>query len=166
MRLILTRHAKSAWDNPGLADHDRVLNHRGRASARAIGQWLAAHGYQPEEALVSSAARTAETFERICRELPKPVPVQFKRGLYHASPEQMLSILHDARANCVLLIAHNPGCGALANALVSNPPSDPRFRHYPTCATSVIDFKAESWSEIQWQSGKLHNFIVPRDLIS
>ncbi|MGR3409824.1 MAG: SixA phosphatase family protein, partial [Paracoccus sp. (in: a-proteobacteria)] len=33
-RLILTRHAKSAWDDPTLDDHDRPLNDRGRRSAR------------------------------------------------------------------------------------------------------------------------------------
>ena len=32
-RLILTRHAKSAWDDPTMADHDRPLNERGHAAA-------------------------------------------------------------------------------------------------------------------------------------
>ena len=27
-RLILTRHAKSSWDDPALEDHDRPLNAR------------------------------------------------------------------------------------------------------------------------------------------
>jgi phosphohistidine phosphatase len=40
-RLILTRHAKSAWDDPLMADHDRPLNERGKAAAADLGQWLA-----------------------------------------------------------------------------------------------------------------------------
>ena len=46
-RLILTRHAKSAWDDPSMDDHDRPLNDRGRRSARALGDWLASRGYDP-----------------------------------------------------------------------------------------------------------------------
>ncbi|MEY8838757.1 histidine phosphatase family protein, partial [Cribrihabitans sp. XS_ASV171] len=33
LTLILTRHAKSDWDDPGLPDFDRPLNKRGRKSA-------------------------------------------------------------------------------------------------------------------------------------
>ena len=41
MRLILMRHAKSSWDDPRIDDFDRPLNARGRASATALGEWLA-----------------------------------------------------------------------------------------------------------------------------
>ena len=59
-RLILTRHAKSDWDDPSLPDQERPLNARGRRSARALGDWLASRGYDPEEVLCSSARRTAD----------------------------------------------------------------------------------------------------------
>jgi len=39
-RLILMRHAKSDWGDPGLPDHDRPLNKRGRRAATALGHWL------------------------------------------------------------------------------------------------------------------------------
>ena len=29
-KLIVMRHAKSSWNNPELADHDRPLNKRGK----------------------------------------------------------------------------------------------------------------------------------------
>ena len=50
-RLILIRHAKSSWDDPMADDHARVLNGRGRASAAAIGGWLAAKSYLPDVVL-------------------------------------------------------------------------------------------------------------------
>ena len=62
-RLILTRHAKSDWDDPLLADHDRPLNARGRRSARLLGDWLASRGYEPEEVLCSTAARCRQTWD-------------------------------------------------------------------------------------------------------
>ena len=34
-QLLLLRHAKSAWDDPALADHARPLNGRGRRAAAA-----------------------------------------------------------------------------------------------------------------------------------
>ena len=35
-RLILTRHAKSNWDDPLTPDHDRPLNERGKAAAAQL----------------------------------------------------------------------------------------------------------------------------------
>ena len=59
-RLILMRHAKSSWDNPFAEDHQRPLNGRGKRSAKAIGEWLRAQGYLPDQILSSSATRTRE----------------------------------------------------------------------------------------------------------
>ena len=36
-RLILTRHAKSSWDDPLMNDHDRPLNERGKMAAADLG---------------------------------------------------------------------------------------------------------------------------------
>ena len=62
LRLILMRHAKSSWNKP-VSDHERELNGRGRASARAMGNWLRENDFLPKEALISSSERTRETFE-------------------------------------------------------------------------------------------------------
>jgi phosphohistidine phosphatase len=35
-RLLLLRHAKSSWDEPALADHDRPLAPRGRRASKLI----------------------------------------------------------------------------------------------------------------------------------
>ena len=55
LTLILTRHAKSSWGDADLEDHARPLNKRGRASAKAIGRWIADHGITPQEVLCSDA---------------------------------------------------------------------------------------------------------------
>lgn len=159
-RLILIRHAKSSWDQPG-PDHDRPLNKRGYASAKAIGAWLKENGYWPQEVLCSTSKRTAETSEHLGFE----GLVSFTGRLYHASPEAMVDVLKTASADHVAMVGHNPGIAMLASQLVTQPPAHSRFLHYPTCATTVIDFKIDTWDEVTMRSGQTRDFIVPRDLI-
>ena len=69
-RLILTRHAKSSWEDPLTPDHDRPLNERGRAAAADLGQWLASRGYVPGQVLCSDALRTRKTWAGIAPAIP------------------------------------------------------------------------------------------------
>jgi phosphohistidine phosphatase len=159
-RLILTRHAKSAWDDPALADHDRPLNERGRRSARALGDWMASRGYEPEEVLCSSAARTQETWAMVAGAPLEVRPViRIEPGLYHASPEKMLTILKTATHPTVMMLGHNPGISAFAALLPARLPLDPDFRRYPTGATLVVDFQMENWSQIEPGQGSVMDFV-------
>lgn len=164
LRLILTRHAKSGWDDPMRDDHDRPLNARGRGDAPKIGAWLRAKGYVPDRALVSSARRTQETWEGLSRELGQAVPMTVMPRLYLAGPDVILAHLRDQSATAVMLIAHNPGIGAAAQGFVATPPAHHAFVDYPTCATLVVDFDGDDWSDIDWKTGRAVDFIVPRDL--
>ncbi len=161
--LILMRHAKSSWGNPGVADHDRPLNKRGTDSALALGEWLRNNEFLPDEALVSSARRTQETFAGLGLDVESTV----LRELYHASSDQLMESLYEATANCILLVAHNPGIGELAFRLarmMREMPDHPRFEDYPTGATFVIEWDADSWQNIDWSQGKIKSFLVPRDI--
>lgn len=162
LTLILMRHAKSSWGSPALADHDRPLNDRGRRSARAMGRWLRSKGYLPDAVLSSSSRRTVETFEG----LELDVPVTFTADLYHAGPAAMLRVLHGAEAPVLLMLGHNPGIADFAESLVRTPPDHPRFDDYPTCATLVVRFDAPSWSEVDWGSGEVVDFAIPREVIA
>ncbi len=164
-RLILIRHAKSSWSDPFADDHARVLNKRGKASAIAIGQWLAKRGYIPDLILCSDAARTQQTADLILPALsPKP-RLQLSGQLYHAAPDIMLDMLHRTKGDCVAMISHNPGIGFFASGLVKNAPDHPRFVDYPTCATTVVDFDIPDWMSAQRHAGICVDFTVPRDLI-
>jgi phosphohistidine phosphatase len=85
--------------------------------------------------------------------------------LYHAAPDTIMDLLQRETADTVAVIAHNPAIGMLANALVKTPPDHHRFSDYPTCATTVIDFAVDAWSEVRRRSGTCQDFVVPRDLI-
>ena len=164
MKLILTRHAKSDWDDPLLSDHDRPLNARGQRNAPVIGKWLQTRGYLPETCLVSAAKRAQETADLITGTWPSAPNRQNFEGLYHASPFQILGHLQDHAGGDTMLVGHNPGIADCAEMLVSAPPNHPQFFRYPTCATLVLEFPTRNWSGIAEGSGQVLDFIVPRDL--
>lgn len=110
-RLIVMRHAKSAWDTDAATDHERPLSKRGRRDAPRIGHELARRGWIPDLALVSDAARTVETWTRAVKALGHAVPVRYVRALYGAglgAVQQVLEPLPD-EVGTALILGHNPG---------------------------------------------------------
>ena len=164
-RLILTRHAKSAWDDPLTPDHDRPLNDRGKAAAADLGQWLASRGYVPDEVLCSDALRTRKTYSGIAPALPGSPELILKPALYHAGADVMLAVLRHATGDTVMMIGHNPGIADFATRIVVAPPRNPEFARYPTGATLVAEFAVEDWAEVGFGMGAAIDFIVPRELV-
>ena len=164
-RLILTRHAKSAWDDPLTPDHDRPLNERGKAAAADLGQWLASRGYVPQKVLCSDAVRTRQTWSGIAPALPATPLMELKPALYHAGVDVMLAVLRHAQADVVMMIGHNPGIAEFAEKLVAQAPLNPEFSRYPTGATLVADFAVESWDQVGFGQGVTVDFVIPREMV-
>jgi phosphohistidine phosphatase len=163
-RLILMRHAKSSWADPGQRDLDRPLNKRGRKAAGLLGAWLKRERYRPDHALVSSARRAQETWAGVVA-AAGAAGTTYLPELYHASPDSMLALLRQAPdLPTLLMLGHQPGIGAFAARLQADPPADAEFARYPTGATAVIDLDAAAWSDVGWQGGRLAAFVVPRGL--
>ncbi|MDU8912230.1 SixA phosphatase family protein [Aestuariicoccus sp. MJ-SS9] len=157
--LILMRHAKSDW-SMNLDDHARGLNKRGERSARALGDWLRAQEYLPDQVLCSDAHRTRQTLELLALE----AETDFDPRLYLSAPETMLEVLRGATGDRVLMIAHNPGICALAEHLVDEAPAHDRFADYPTGATLVAEFDIDDWKKLRPGTGRALAFVVPREL--
>ena len=161
-RLILMRHAKSSWADPGQRDFDRPLNPRGLRSAPLLGAWLRERGYAPDAALVSTARRARESWEGLGF---GAIPTDFVDTIYEAAPATLLEVVRRARdAGTVILIGHQPGIGAAAEGLLADPLDDPAFWRHPTGATTVIQLGAESWAEVGWGDGVALDFVTPRAL--
>ena len=158
-RLILMRHAKSDWTH-GLEDHERPLNERGWQAAKLMGNWLKLNEYIPDEVLCSTATRTRETLER----LKLDIEASYSGTLYLAEPAQLLHAVKSAKGQTLLVIAHNTGIAYFAEQMAATPPDHPRFTTYPTCATTALDFDVEGWADAAPGSGRVADFIVPRDL--
>jgi phosphohistidine phosphatase len=166
LTLILTRHAKSDWGDPGLSDRDRPLNARGRRDAPRMGAWIAAQGGAPQLALVSAARRTRETWAAMAAPLGgEAVRVEWREALYHAEPDGILQALSGVTdATAVMVVGHNPGIGEAAQAILRRAPDHPRFDDYPTCATLIAHLPIDGWSEIDWGIGRPMAFATPHDL--
>lgn len=160
MRLILMRHGKSDWSGPTEPDKARPLNPRGRHSAQVMGDWLRAKGYVPDSILCSTAQRTRETLDG----LALAATVSYEDTLYHAAPDTLWDMLNLADGGTVLIIGHNPGLAIMAAEVVRSRPDHRRFADYPTCATLVADFPADSWSDVRPRTALVQDFVVPRDL--
>ena len=160
MKLILIRHAKSAWDDPYADDHDRRLTERGIRSARAIAEWLTAQGHVPGHVYASDAARTQQTAQLLLAGLSPAPLLSLHPSLYHATPEGIAQLIRRAPQERLAIVGHNPGLGLLARGLVATPPDHPRFDDYPTAATCVIEVAPA----LEPRSGRCLDFVVPRDL--
>lgn len=158
--LWLLRHAKSAWDDPTLADHDRPLNRRGRLAAPQIAQVLAAQTPLPQCVLCSTAVRTRATWDLIAPAFPA-IPVEYRADLYHAEPLTLRLYLQRVPQSItsVLLIGHNPGLEEWLTELTG------AREPLPTAALVQITVPLTCWSELTTTTGcQLERIWRPRDL--
>ncbi len=163
-RLIVLRHAKSAW--PEVADHDRPLAPRGRRDAPAAGRWLRDARCVPDLVVCSTARRTRETWELAARKLAAVPPVVYDPRVYEATVPVLLDAVRETPAECgtLLLIGHNPGVQQLTLHLAAGGDRDILERaaaKFPTCALAVLAW-AGPWTVLASGAARLTAFTVPR----
>lgn len=141
-RLILMRHAKSAWDT-GVADHARPLNARGKAAAPRVAAALESAGWLPELVLLSDSKRTKQTLKRMHRAWSVAPPAVALSALYHAGLPALESALlaHAAELQTVLALGHNPGWSDALFSLAGLP------HPLKTADAACLSSGAESWAE-------------------
>lgn len=164
--LHLLRHAKSSWDEPGLADHDRPLAPRGRRAAKLIAQHLEWRGIEPELVLCSPAKRTRQTLTRISSAIGEGADVRIEPDLYGASAAELLSILNgiEGEPGSAMVIGHNPGIEDLAIQLARPGPELARLLHkFPTAALATLEFEGP-WRELAPSGAALTSFVKPKEL--
>ncbi|MYS80655.1 SixA phosphatase family protein [Embleya scabrispora] len=165
-RLVLLRHGKSEWSDED--DHERPLAERGRKDAPNAGRRLAAAGIVLDLALCSTAARCRETWKLAVGELPQRPRTVYEDRLYEASLGELLALVNETSDEVadLLLIGHNPGMHALADALAGEAEGDllPRLNRsgFPTSAIAVLTF-AGSWKSVEHGVARLVAFWPPHE---
>ena len=169
-RILLLRHAKSAWDEPGLDDYERPLAPRGRRAAAVMGVYLRDEDLVPDLVLCSGARRARETWEIAAHELAAAPPVEHEQALYMVSADRLLKRLRKlpTSTNSVLVVGHEGGVDALARRLVSDGAAPLRRRlaeKFPTAAMAVIAVALADWGLLAEKSCTLIRFAAPKDLV-
>lgn len=173
LTLTIIRHAKSAWDQPGIDDHDRALNERGLHAAPLVGRWLATHGWRddrgglpqpglPDHWLSSTATRARMTAEIMAGECGLPLTaVYLDRRLYHASGAELMALVREAPAcRHLALFGHNPGLEEFACELLGNG-EDITLK---TAAVVCLALPQDEWKWVDHGSATLRFFTWPAKL--
>ncbi len=134
MNLVLTRHAKSSWDNLNLTDHERPLSRRGREDAKLVAKYLATYEYTYKTILCSTSKRTSETLEIFLNYIHKVDQVNYLSYLYHASAETIRKeIMTLDTGGTYMLLGHNPGI----EVFLRNLNNDSSLKA-PTCSIALL----------------------------
>jgi phosphohistidine phosphatase len=156
----LLRHAKSSWDDPALADHDRPLSSRGRKASKRIRRWADENDVRPQLVLCSTALRARDTLERVLPGLGRP-NVRVEGGIYHTSAEGLLERMRRVPSDVdrLMLVGHNPGLEDLASLL-----APPGLDALPTGALAELRLEIDGWSDVRSGCGLLERLVLPRSL--
>ncbi len=163
-RLYLLRHAKSSWDDPALADHDRPLAARGRRAGELLAEHFSGAAVAPQLVLCSTSARTRETLALL--ELAGEPVVVYERAIYAAPARVLLERLRAIRddIDSAMLVGHSSGIEDLALLLARGGESLGRLREkFPTGALASLEFGG-SWRDLDARSARLVEFVTPRAL--
>ncbi|MET7649224.1 histidine phosphatase family protein [Streptomyces sp. NPDC005426] len=165
-RIVLLRHAKAEWSQD--SDHERPLAERGRKDAPVAGRKLADSGIVFDLALCSTAARTRETWKLAVHEMPERPRTVYEERLYEASLGELIALIDETSDDVrnLLVIGHNPGMHAVADALAGSAEGDALARMtsggFPTAAFAVVEFSG-AWKDAEHGVGKLVEYWTPND---
>jgi phosphohistidine phosphatase len=143
-RLVLVRHAKAEAPRSGLDDHDRSLTLEGRTSSQALATALADAGVDIAIALVSSAARTQQTWKLMAPTFPDAI-LTVVPDLYETHVGGLAAVIHGVETQgTVAVVGHEPTISAAA-AWLAGPGSDTkalqRIAHgLPTGTAALLDY--------------------------
>jgi phosphohistidine phosphatase len=158
--LLLLRHAKSDWAQPGVVDFARPLNKRGAKAAPVIGRFARKRRLRPDLILCSPAERTRQTAALVVEAAGFHLDLRFDERIYEASWSRLLEMVQQLEdsVSLALIIGHNPGMeDLLLNLAGVN-------RHMPTAAFTRINLTVENWSEVVPGTGQMEWLVKPKEL--
>jgi phosphohistidine phosphatase len=177
-RLILLRHAKSAW--PEVPDHERPLAPRGQRDAPAAGRWLRKAGCVPDRVLCSTARRARETWSLAEDKLHAQPQVVLEERVYGASTAELVDLARatPAQVRTLLIVGHDPAMRGLTLELAGADPDpdadtaasagaqpgllDLVRAKFPTAAIAVLAFTG-TWPQLAPGHARLADFVTPGD---
>lgn len=158
--LFLVRHAKSSWDDSGLADRARPLNKRGTRDAAAMARRVAHRPNRPELIVTSPALRAHRTAEAMAAALGiEAESLVVDARIYDAAATDVLEVIRslDDRHARVMLVGHHPGITEIVNVL-----TDANLEKLPTCGVAEVRLNVRSWAGVRDGGAELIELDAPK----
>lgn len=151
--LLLMRHGKA--EAGGEQDIDRDLAERGRQQARLLGDYLEAQGVRPSRVLVSSSARTRQTFAEVAAAMPGlDAEVSHPEELYQGGAGELADALRtlDDDVRVALVVGHEPTISTATHLLADDDSDSGALAQarigVPTGSMCVLSGRLASWDQL------------------
>jgi phosphohistidine phosphatase len=131
------RHGKAVDADEAFNDFERPLQNRGRKEAEQTAEWLKEKGIHPEMILSSPAMRTAGTAQVLANVFEYPAEhIVYHAPLYMGRAHEYIAAINNLKANCILVVGHNPEMQALAYHFAKVGQAG-----FPTASAVVLEFE-------------------------
>jgi phosphohistidine phosphatase len=158
--LLLIRHAKSSWKDPGLTDLQRPLKKRGEKNASEMARRLIERKVSVEKVFSSPANRAIETVSIMQAEGALPQDVDISSELYSFDYGDVLRFVFNVSDDHqhICLAGHNPAITDLVNFLALE-----NIKNIPTCGIALLKFDCKHWQKLKAGSASLVFYDFPKN---
>lgn len=160
-KILLSRHAKSSWDNPEWTDIERPLNERGLRDALKMSSVVANLLEKKPDLIVSSPALRAYTTCKYYADAFKYPQENIRKdiNIFERGPKYVVALLQsmDDQYDFVALFGHNPDMTSLFAYFTGD-----YVANIPTGGVFCVEFDIESWKDIDKVNGNLIFFEYPK----
>ncbi len=165
-RLLVVRHAKSAWP-VGVPDSARPLGPRGLRDAPRMGQRIRDLVGAVDVVVVSPTQRTGETWALMSGPLEATGPVRTDPRIYDAWGANMIDLVRELpdEARTAMILGHEPGVSELVLTLSGSGDQGLRGRvatKFPTCAVALLATQGP-WATVRPGCASLEVFTTPKE---
>ncbi|MEO1703590.1 MAG: histidine phosphatase family protein [Pseudomonadota bacterium] len=163
-KLMLLRHAKAEWAEPGQRDFDRQLSQDGIDECKNLAGQILAQKIMPDTIICSEAARAKQTLEHIQSSITNDPKIVFELDLYATDAPGYLEIAAaSGTGDCIMLVGHNPMMEDLAYGLSKEgdvAALDALTMGFRTCGLAIVRFDGDVRNASS-QTGYLEAYLTP-----
>ncbi|MCA9537827.1 MAG: histidine phosphatase family protein [Myxococcales bacterium] len=158
--LLIMRHGKSSWSDPGLSDDERPLKQRGRDAAERIGHEAKARGLVPDRIVSSKAKRARQTARLFAEASGFDGSIEKTGRLYFTGLKKHLKVINEQpdTVERLMIVGHDPDLEDLVHALLGE------HIALPTGTLVALAWPGEHWADLGRGKCAVQVVIRPREL--
>lgn len=160
--LYIVRHAKSAWDQTSLDDHERPLVEKGKKRTKKVIEYLVEKKVRVDLIISSDAVRAKDTAMIIAKGLSYPLRnIQLSASIYNSDLQTLVNYFYDLSddVESLMIVGHNPTFTSFANFFL-----DKKIDWLSTSGIVCIEFETDKWENVL-SAEKRTKFVVSPKII-